>query len=192
MSDLPGPEPTAIDWRGMILGDTGAVTASRPLYTPKRVKPRHRMIVMLHEAGLTNREIARAVDITEARVSVIIGSQRPELLSLRENFASQVADHARDVASRIKLYANEMLDVMVYHAREKEKDPANSRQAARDILHMAGFTPVKKQLMATTEVPFDQMKELMKQQKEANEVVFRESEWYGKRATVDDGQKQAP
>lgn len=175
MSDLPGPEKP-IDWVAVLRKEMSPQTASRPLYTPARVRPRHRIAVMLHETGWKSKDIARALGYTEARVSVVLNSHNLALQDFKAKFASQVADNVHDTQSRIKLYANEMLDVLVGHARNT-KDAANSRLAARDILFMAGFTPVKKELVAHTQVPIEDLKRLVGQIEDANEVVLKSTEW---------------
>lgn len=172
-SDLGGPEKPvpSIDWSALVAMEKSPATAARPLYTPARTRPRHRIAVVLHEAGWKTSDIAAALGYTVSRVSVILNSHNPGLQQLKEEFASKVADQAIDVTSRLKLYANEMLTVLVGHARQLEK-PELSRLAARDIMHMAGFTPVKKVFQANTNVPFDKLQEIAGRISEANEVVL--------------------
>ena len=147
------------------------------LQAPKRARPRHRIAIMLHEAGWTNKDIARALGYTEARLSVILNSSNPILSATRAKFASEVADNIRDVQSRFSLYSNEMLDVLVHHARQKDQKPELSRLAARDILHMAGFSPVKKIFQANAQVPVEEMRHMLTGIQDANEVVLKQDEW---------------
>lgn len=172
MADLPGPEkPLGIDW-GRLRKPITAVQAQ----TPKRVRARHRLIVMLHEAGWRNKDIARTLGYTESRVSIILGSRHPGLLEVREKFASEVADNIRDVHTRFRLYANEMVNIMVTHARQTA-DPALSRLAARDMLHMAGFTPVKKEFLVSAQLPVEELQKVLGKLGEANEVLERYGHW---------------
>lgn len=179
-SDLGGPEkPLPIDWTSLLQGELKGNSPIRATYAPsfERVRPRHRIAVMLHETGWTGKQIAAALGYTESRVSVILNSRHPKLQELRTKFASQVADNAIDTQSKMKLYANEMLDILVSHARNIKEQPALSRLAARDILHMAGFTPVKKVFEARTTVPFDELKGVVGQLQDANEVVLSADKW---------------
>lgn len=177
-NDLGGPEkPIAgIDWSSLVAQSKSPATAARPLYSPDRVRPRHRIAVMLHEAGWQAKDIAAALGYTIARVSVILNSHNPVLQELRSGFASQVADSVLDVNSRLKMYANEMLTVLVAHARNKDK-PELSARSARDILHMAGFSPVKKVFQANTDVPLEELKQLTQHISDANEVVLSREKW---------------
>ena len=143
---------------------------------PKKLRPRHRLAVMLHEAGWRNKDIAKSLGYTEARIAVILGSSHPGLLEVREKFASEVADNVRDVHTRFKLYANEMVDIMVGHARQKE-DKALSRLAARDMLHMAGFTPVKRQFLISANMPAEDLQKVLGKLGEANDVLEHYGEW---------------
>jgi predicted transcriptional regulator len=175
MADLPGPEKP-IDWGALLGTEMSKATAARPLYSPGRVRPRHRIAVMLHESGWKSGDIAKCLGYTEARVSVILNSHNPGLQRLRVEFASQVADQVQDVHSRLKLYANEMLTRLVTHARQIER-PELSRLAARDILHMAGFSPVKKVFAIEARLPVEDLKKLVSNIEEANEVVLNSAQW---------------
>jgi hypothetical protein len=75
------------------------------------------------------------------------------------------------------MYANEMLTILVGHARRSNEKPELSRLAARDILHMAGFTPIKKVFQANTNVPFEELNRLVGHIEDANEVVLKSSQW---------------
>ena len=188
MNDLPGPEkPLPLNFMAALIAkEQAAPTASRPLYTPKRVRPRHRIAVMLHESGWRPKDIAKALGYTDARISVILNSLNSHLQECRSNFAVEVADNIKDVHSRLKLYANEMLDRLVAHGRQNN-DPALSRLAARDILHMAGFTPVKKVFALDARVPFEELKKVVGAIAEANEVILNQDQWRVKEAKVAGG-----
>lgn len=180
MSDLPGPEKP-LDWVAMLKQEMSPATATRPMYTPARVRPRHRIAVMLHESGIQPKEIAKMLGYTQARVSVILNSHNPHLQEIRVGFATQVADNCQDIMTRLKLYAGEMVDIMVKHARNTDKGD-NSRLAARDILHMAGFSPVKKQFTVEGKLPAEDLKRAMDKIAEANEVVAQSAQWRVKTA----------
>lgn len=156
--------------------ERGPDTAPRTVYSPKSTRPRHRMIVMMAEAGWTNNDIAGALGYTAGRVSIIVKSRNPELLQLRVGFAQTVADNIVDVQSRLKLYANEMVTRMVDHARQST-DIAQSRLAARDILHMAGFAPIKKQLTLQATAPVEELKGVIGDIMKANQAAEKAVEY---------------
>lgn len=163
------------DWAAILKRNMAEDTPTRALSAPRRVRPAHRIMVMLHEAGLSQKEIAAATKYTEARVSVILNSRHPDLATVRQEFAAKVANNVLDVNHRVKLYANEMLDITVRHARNFA-DAANSRLAARDILQMAGFTPVKKQMNLNADVPISELRGIVGAIHEANEAAARAGE----------------
>jgi hypothetical protein len=179
MGDLPGPEKP-LDWVALLKTEMSPNTPSRPLREIKvlsRVRPRHRIAVMLQEAGWKNKDIAAALGYTESRLSVILNSHNTGLQTLRANFASEVADQVKDVHARFMLYSNEMLDVLVGHARNATSRPELSRLAARDILHMAGFSPVKKVFSVDAKVPTAELNKAMQEISDANEVVLSSDKW---------------
>lgn len=175
MDSLPGPEKP-IDW-GDLLKASKPETATAVTLRHKRVRPRQLIATMLHQSGWKGSDICKALGYTPGRLSVILNSRHPQLEQARAKFASEVADNIRDVQTRFKLYSNEMLDILVSHARRKAEDPALSRLAARDILHMAGFSPVKKQFLMTAEAPIEDLKRLATTIHEANEVVMSGKDW---------------
>lgn len=185
MSEFPGPDKAQFlaQQLNVALGlPAGSAIFAQPTKSalhnmPKKIRPRHRMVVMLAEAGWTNKQIAESTGYTESRVSIILNAKHPELLRVRAEFASKVADTIDDTANRLKLYANEMLDTMVYHARQKEAQPQNSRMAARDILHMAGYSPVRRQVNVEIPVPAAELLTAAAKIQAANEVALRKSEW---------------
>lgn len=175
LSELAGPvkEP---EWAKMLRGleRTGQVSTAPSMraQSPKRIRPAHRMIAMLAESGMKQKEIALATGYTETRVSVILRSHHPELQEIRAGFAAQVADNIRDPAMRMALVANEMVDVMVFHARRKAEDPALSQRSAKELLHMAGFSPVKKISQVDTKAPTGELGQTVRFIEEANAVVL--------------------
>lgn len=178
MGGLPGPERPieGINWGKLVRQDSVPATKPSAIVRPRRIRPRHRLVVMLHEAGWKNRDIAKTLGYTESRISTILSSQHPELLEVREKFASEVADNIRDVQTRFKLYANEMVDIMVGHARQRE-DKNVSRLAARDMLHMGGFTPVRRQFLMSANIPAEELGRVLHKLDEANEVLGQYEEW---------------
>lgn len=175
MSEMFGPtKEEFLAQQLRVVANAAPQTINR--HQTKKVRPRHKMVVMLHEAGWKNDEIAKALGYTPSRVSIIINSNHPELQKARAETASRVADNIDDTYNRIKLYANEMLDVMVTHARNLA-EPANSRMAARDILHMAGYSPIKRQYNVDVQVPAEEVINAAKRIQDANEVAANYQIW---------------
>lgn len=144
---------------------------------PLRLRPKHRHCIMLHELGYKGSEIARMVGYSEPRVSVILNWQGPEVDKYRQEARDQVQARTLEVGDRINVSAHEMLDVMMHHARNL-KDASNSRLAARDILHMAGFSPVKKtaSINANVNVP-PELQDAVKQMDKFHEIQMKQDQW---------------
>jgi hypothetical protein len=186
MSELAGPtkdqlaaqarQPSLKELFEQAMPGFGVQTLSAvALHRPKKLRDRHKIVLMLGAAGWRAKDIAAATGYTPARVSVILNTANHEARHFKDQFAIRVADNVSDVSLRFKLYANEMLDVLVSHARNKD-DSSNSRLAAKDILHMAGYSPVKKEMHIGATVPVDELNKLLHSVQAANEVVTR-SEW---------------
>ena len=147
------------------------------LMAPKKMRPRHRQAIMLHEAGFDQKQIAEMLGYTQGRVSIILNSRRAEVEVVRHEARKLITDRTMDVATRIQASAHEMLDITIHHARNKA-DAANSRLAARDLLHMAGFSPVKKTASINATVPVPQeVADALGMLDKTQEVFSRQSEW---------------
>ena len=182
---LPGPPPESVF--GL---DTfkGALDAFMPANAPKRdgrtmvaaktkkLRPRHRNVLMLHEAGYTNNQIADLTGYTPTRVSIILSWKDPEIEEIRKDFQRRVIDKTAEVGVKVQLMADEMLEIMAGHARKTE-NANNSRLAARDILHMAGYSPVKRTINADVKVPLEEFNAAITQMDKANEVVSQRDQW---------------
>ncbi len=173
MSELPGPM-RQLPWEKLLDMESAQPTASQVVGRPKggRLRARHRIAVTLSENGWRNKDIAKALGYTESRISIILRSGNAKLKTFRNEIAQRVADNMTDVSSRITLYANEMLTRLVDHARQGER-PELSRLASRDILHMAGFTPIKKQFNLNATVPVDQLDKVIPEIHKANEAAMQ-------------------
>ncbi len=173
MSELPGPM-RQLPWEKLLDMESAPPTASQVAGRPKngRLRARHRIAVTLAENGWRNKEIAKALGYTESRISTILRSGNAKLRVFRNEIAQRVADNMTDVSSRITLYANEMLTRLVDHARQDER-PELSRLASRDILQMAGFTPIKKQFNLNATVPIDQLDRVVPEIYKANEAAMQ-------------------
>ena len=175
-SDLGGAEKP-LDWVALLRKELTPGGPATMMQRPGRIRPRHRIAVMLQEAGWRVRDIAAALGYSEPRVSIILNSHHPSLMAVRAHFASEIADRAKDLNARFMLYGHEMLDILVKHAKNWEGRPELSRLAARDILHMAGFTPVKRQITLEGKLPEAEIQRALGKIEEANEVVLKSTEW---------------
>ena len=117
---------------------------------PKKLGPRHLVILQAHAAGLKNIEICRILRLSESRVSTIINDPRaPEYI---EQFCSRTADGMRDVFERIRLYANEALTLVMEQMRDEGEDPNLRQRAAFSVLDRGGYSKIEKKLVAHAEV----------------------------------------
>lgn len=138
------------------------------------------MVVMLAAAGWTNRQIAQSMGYTDARVSVILQSQHPELLAVRREAAQKVMDNTTDLMLRFRAEAPASLDLLVEVRDNKLPEPAAPalrRLAARDILDRAGYSPIRKQINLDMQMPGEEVVRAAKQLASANEVAERRGEW---------------
>lgn len=159
------------------LPSAASMAPSVAAMVPKKMRPKHRYVVMLAEMGYKNKEIAQMVGYSEWRVSIILNWRGPEVDEYRRDAQQKLENRTVDVADRINDAAAEMFDIMVGHAR-KTGDATNSRLAARDILHMAGYSPVKRvaNLNANINVP-PELADAVKQLDKFQEVKAKEGSW---------------
>lgn len=145
---------------------------------PLKMRPKHRYVVMLHEMGYSNKEIASMVGYSETRVSIILNWKGQEVDQYRQDAQQKLTDRTVHVADRINDAASEAFDIMLTHARAIDKDRTNSRLAARDILHMAGYSPVKKtaSINANVQVP-PELQAAVTQLDKFQEVKAKEGSW---------------
>lgn len=148
--------------------DLHPVLTKEKSYQPEKWTSLHRYIVLLEVAGKKPGEIAEIVDLSASRVSVILNDYRAELD--RIEIGSALADRLTDVHSRLQLYAQEALDVIVDEMREITNKADIRVKTAFGILDRAGFTPVQKQIVAKAEIPSeiaDRMEAVAKEVREA-------------------------
>jgi predicted transcriptional regulator len=156
-------------------GGHGVYNGRSGRFLGRKVRDRHRMVVMLAVCGWTNQEIATAMHYTPSRVSIILSSKHPELLHLRQQTLERVANSTVDLTAKIRLAAPAALERMIDIVQSV--DEAQARLAARDILDRAGYSPVKKQLTVEAQLPVDQLSDVLGRIQEANEVVLQQDNW---------------
>ena len=144
---------------------------------PKRIRPRHKMVVALHMAGWTNVEIANQLGYTDGRVGIILQSQHPALREVRKEMADKVAVATGDIVLRFHQESGKSLDTLI-EIRDAAASPVSERrQSALAILDRAGYTPIKKQINLDATVPVQELTGVIDQLDRANEVFVRKSEW---------------
>lgn len=119
------------------------MTRNRPLkyWENLKLKPKHLQIILMKAAGYTNNLIAQQLDLTPARVSVIVN--HPDAQSLLSTLVSYAAEDVLDIKTRIKAHAGEALDVALDVMRTTKDDAVRARTGF-ELLKMAGYGAVEK------------------------------------------------
>lgn len=141
-------------------------------YQPKSWSSTHRYIVLLEIAGKKPGEIAQIVDMDISRVSVILNDPRAELD--RISFSQKAVDTLIDVQSKLQIYAHEALEEVVDEMRHSQKEVIRQR-ASFGILDRAGYTPIRKEVVAAQELPSevaDRMREVADELKEYTRPTY--------------------
>lgn len=119
-------------------------------YQPKQLNNRHHEILRLSLLGFSNKEIAEKLDCTPATVSIALNSglgrvHSSILRSEADGVAVEVAKRIREIAPKAIAIVSEIM--------EDAEVPSHTRlRAAQDLLDRAGFAPVKKVDMNSTNV----------------------------------------
>ena len=126
---------------------------------PKELSTRHKQIIVMAASGLKPGEIARALEMSNSRVSVILNDPRSKMLQ-EEIAAEQLSHMLTDTMSYIQ--ANAMTAakkvVSLMNGAESERVQQTS---AFDILDRAGFKPVERSISANLDLDQDMAEELM-------------------------------
>jgi hypothetical protein len=120
-------------------------------YQPDKWTSAHRFMVMLEVAGKRPGEIASITESSLSRVSTILSDPRAELD--RVEIGARLADNLTDIQAKLSLYAHEALETVIEEMRDVTVKPETRIKAGFGILDRAGYTPVQKQIVATTEIP---------------------------------------
>lgn len=139
---------------------------------PEKWLASHRRIVALEIAGWRPGEIATLVEFSPTYVSVILNDPRADLD--RKQFAEKVVDAVGDVQLKIALHAEEALDEILDEMRICE-DVKVRQKAAFGILDRAGYTPVRKEIIAHTTIPPEMlsgMQSVMDEMKGIQEIDY--------------------
>jgi hypothetical protein len=133
-----------------------------------RLKPQHIQMLVMKGAGYKNNEIARAMDITEARVSVIVN--HPDAQSVMALLVSFQAEELLDVKTRIQAHSGEALNVALEQMRNAS-EPAVRLKAAFGLLDRAGYGAVQRtENKHVVEIPATAARGIAAALKEAQEI----------------------
>lgn len=141
----------------------------------RRLRPKHKLVILMNEMGYTNVDISAIMGYSTTRVASIIRWDTPETQALHREFRDQVINKTLDVQGKLQAYAPEMVDIVVKAARDPDLKIA--RLAARDILHMAGYQPVKRVMNLDIQVPKEEFVQAVERMSKQTEVEQLEGQW---------------
>jgi hypothetical protein len=182
--DVPGTlksgivQPPPKPWERAFVAQLSATAKREPTRRFRRpARERHKMVVFLHCSGWKNNDIASAMGYkSAAQVSIIINSQHPELLALKDRAQEMVASATTDVMLRFRQEANKSVETLV-QVRDQTADVSQRRLAARDILDRAGYAPVRKQINFNTAIPIEKLEAIVERVEEANDLELHRAKW---------------
>ena len=132
----------------------------------------HRRIVALEVAGYKAQQIAAMLGMNRTYVCRIINDPRADVD--RKQFAEKVVNAVGDVQLKIALHADEALEEILDEMRVCE-DVKVRQKAAFGILDRAGYTPVRKEIVAHTTIPSEMlsgMQSVMDEMKGIQEIDY--------------------
>lgn len=135
-------------------------------------RPRHDLVVALESSGYTREEICRITKYSYARVSVILTDPRAE--AARRKFKSGLVDRLQSIHDKLAVAAHEALDEIIEEMRHCE-DVRIRQKASLSILDRAGYTPVQKRLVATTQIAAedaDRLANALAESREGRDVSY--------------------
>ena len=150
-----------------------AVAALKPVkeWHTKHFHTRHELICKLHACGMRNKEIAQALSLTEARVSVILND--PRAATYIREMVSEVADRYLDMATQFKAVAPEMFQIVGDIARDPEAPAGVRSRNAFELLDRAGYgAPEKHEHTVALQLSDKQIEQLASARKELPEESF--------------------
>lgn len=179
--DVPGTlkssivQPPPKPWERTFVAGLNAIREpTRRFRRPAR--ERHKMVMFLHCSGWKNNDIARAMGYTANQISIIINSQHPELLALKDRAQDMVASATTDVLLRFRQESAKSVETLV-QVRDQTADLGQRRLAARDILDRAGYSPVRKQINFNTAIPVEKLEQIVERVEEANDLELHRSKY---------------
>lgn len=138
-------------------------------YDREKFTSRHALMCDMHIAGMSNNDIASALDCSHVTVSVILGDARAK--SYIKEQRDLIAASTPDIYKKLECYAHEAVDELVRQMRFGTKDDKVKQTAAFGILDRLGFSPIKKEITAKADIPLsdkhaEKMERLLDESKE--------------------------
>lgn len=124
------------------MGRTPVLDAPAEALQLQLVRPRHREMMRRLICGETQRDIARDMGISEARLSIIVRSPafQLELRRMEADVYDKAVDTIGDVTVRAKRLQPKALDTLEALMEDKKIGAMVRRTCAKDILDLAGAT----------------------------------------------------
>lgn len=110
-------------------------------YEPDKWTARHALVCDLALIGKTNDEIAKQLNYTPARVSVILGDERSQKY-IREA-RQRISESMPDIMARLEFEANQSLNVALEVRDDVNARPDIRLKAAFGLLDRAGYSPIQ-------------------------------------------------
>jgi transcriptional regulator len=148
---------------------SGSVARGRSLkyWENLKLKPMHIQMLIMKAAGYKNHQIAERMNLTQARVSVIVN--HPDAEYFLSHLISYQAENLLDVKARIQAHAGEALDTALVLMRTA-KDEVREKVAFK-LLDRAGYGAVQKtEVSHKVEMPAAQAQVLNDALRESMEV----------------------
>lgn len=148
---------------------SGSVARGRSLkyWENLKLKPMHIQMLIMKAAGYKNQQIAERMNLTQARVSVIVN--HPDAAYFLSHLISYQAENLLDVKARIQAHAGEALDTALMLMRTG-KDEVREKVAFK-LLDRAGYGAVQKtEVSHKVEMPAAQAQVLNDALRESAEV----------------------
>lgn len=108
-------------------------------WQPKVYKPRQEQVLALHLAGLKNQEIAKVLDYSESRVSILITDPRAQEL-IAQTRGQLLRDMSVEVKDVIVSHSMEAVEKVVDLMRNAKSEKVQ-QTSAFDLLDRAGHKP---------------------------------------------------
>lgn len=112
----------------------------------KELRARHQMIMRLHLVGVSQKDIARILEITPQMVSIVQNSDiyKAEFVKMQAATNEKAVEDAVDIRKRIEALAGQSLTVLEEILRDAMTDDKLRADVAFDILDRGGYRAAQK------------------------------------------------
>ena len=121
-------------------------------FEPRKINPRHLIVLKLHWKGIGNQQIADIVGITAQHVSNIINM--PVARELYATFQENVFESLADVQETLQAAAPELLNEKLRLALNAKDERVRSTSCT-ELLQMSGHKPVSRIVVERQDSPHD-------------------------------------